>query len=87
MKTGLRMAASNYRLKSPARLVGSVGTLYKLGPIQGFINADLEWVDYNNNRFDFTSHSTDPAEEQNTIDINDEVEKIPGLRGQPEIGN
>ncbi len=67
-----------YRLKSPARLVGSAGTLYKLGPIQGFINADLEWVDYNNNRFDFTSHSTDPAEEQNTIDINDEVEKYLG---------
>jgi hypothetical protein len=58
--------------------VGSAGTLYKLGPIQGFINADLEWVDYNNNRFDFTSHSTDPAEEQNTIDVNDEVEKYLG---------
>ena len=42
-----------YKLKAPARVVGSLGTIYKLGPIQGFINGDVEWVDYNNNRFDF----------------------------------
>ncbi len=67
-----------YKLSTPARLVGSVGTIYKIGPVQGFINGDVEWVDYNNNRFDFTDFSDDPSEGQNTIDVNDEVERLLG---------
>jgi hypothetical protein len=67
-----------YKLNTPARVVGSLGTLYKIGPIQGFLNGDVEWVDYNNNRFDFTSYSDDPAEGQSTIDVNDEVERLLG---------
>jgi hypothetical protein len=67
-----------YKLNTPARVVGSLGTLYKIGPIQGFLNGDVEWVDYNNNRFDFTPYSDDPAEGQSTIDVNDEVERLLG---------
>ncbi|MBK8701721.1 MAG: hypothetical protein IPN29_20045 [Saprospiraceae bacterium] len=67
-----------YRLSTPAKAVGSIGTIYKLGPIQGFINGDVEWIDYNNNRFNFTSFSDDNAEEQNTIDINNEIESFLG---------
>lgn len=67
-----------YRLNTPARLVGSAGTIYRVGKLQGFVNCDIEWVDYNANSFNFSSYSDDPAEEQNSIDVNDEIETYLG---------
>ncbi len=67
-----------YRLNTPAKFIGSVGTIYKIGPVQGFLNGDVEWVDYNTNKFDFTAHSDDPSEQQYTLKVNNEIEKFLG---------
>ncbi len=67
-----------YRLNTPFKAVGSVGTIYNIGPVKGFINGDIEWVDYNTNKFNFTSYSDDNAEKQNTLLINNDIEKYLG---------
>ena len=60
-----------YRLNTPWRMIGSIGSIYNLGNgIQGFINLDIEYLDYANNRFNFTAFSNDPAEARNTIEAN-----------------
>lgn len=60
-----------YRLNTPWRMIGSIGSIYNLGNgIQGFVNMDFEYLDYANNRFNFTSFSNDPAEAINTIETN-----------------
>jgi hypothetical protein len=68
----------NYRLNTPVKLVGSLGSIYKIGPIQGFINGDIEWLDYNTNKFDFTSDSDDPSEQEYTLEVNNDIEKYLG---------
>ena len=67
-----------YKLQTPAKLVGSAGTLINLGKVKGFINADVEWIDYNNNTFDFTAYSDDPAERDYSIEVNNEIEDYLG---------
>lgn len=68
-----------YRLNTPAKLVGSLGSVFKFGTkFSGFVNGDIEWVDYNNNKFNFTSYSNDQSEQQNTILINNEIEQYLG---------
>jgi hypothetical protein len=67
-----------YSLNTPAKLIGSIGTLFDAGKIKGFINGDIEWIDYNNNAFDFTTYSNDPSEKQYTTEINNEIEKYLG---------
>lgn len=67
-----------YKLRTPAKLVGSVGTLINLGKVKGFVNADVEWIDYNNNTFDFTAYSDDPSERDYSIEVNNEIEDFLG---------
>ena len=44
-----------YRFRSPWRLIGSAAVLIKK---QGFISAELEWVDYSANSFNLTANSS-----------------------------
>ncbi|MFM2394046.1 MAG: hypothetical protein RLZZ546_2028 [Bacteroidota bacterium] len=68
-----------YRLNTPAKVVGSIGSVFKIGKkFSGFVNADAEWVDYNNNKFNFASHSDDPSEKLNSLLINNEIEQYLG---------
>lgn len=53
-----------YRLNSPWRMVGSAGTIFNLGKVKGFVNADIEYVDYANAEFDFTRYAEDEASER-----------------------
>jgi hypothetical protein len=67
-----------YQYNTPAKLIGSLGYLYNFGPVKGFINGDVEYVDYNTGRFDFTAYSDDPSERTYTDDINEEIEQYLG---------
>lgn len=67
-----------YKLNTPAKLVGSIGTLLDFGKVKGFINGDVEWIDYNNNAFDFAAYSSDPSEKLYTNEVNAEIEKYLG---------
>jgi hypothetical protein len=67
-----------YKFNTPAKLIGSLGYMYDFGKLKGFINGDVEWVDYNTGKFDFTAYSTDPSERTYTDDINQEIETYLG---------
>lgn len=67
-----------YKLNTPWRAVGSVGTIVSLGKVKGFVNGDVEWVDYSSGRFDFTKFSSDPGEVQYTNDVNNEMSIVLG---------
>jgi len=41
----------SYTLASPWKFVGSIGTLLDLGKVKGFVNADVEYIDYGSSSF------------------------------------
>lgn len=75
-----------YKYTSPWKAIGSIGSVYKFGEIKGFVNADFEYLDYKNNEFDFTSHSTDPAEGTNTQIVNGEIDETLGSSTNIRLG-
>jgi hypothetical protein len=78
-----------YRLNTPWRFVASAGSIYSLGEAMGFLNVDVEWVDYGNNRFDFTAFSNDPLEieftNQTNRDIGNQLDGALNIRVGSEI--
>lgn len=64
-----------YGYVSPWKAVGSIGSIYKIGELKGFVNADIEYLDYKNNEFDFTKHSNDPSEGTNTQEVNGSIDE------------
>ncbi|MBK8623249.1 MAG: hypothetical protein IPN79_16175 [Saprospiraceae bacterium] len=47
-----------YRITNPWRAVGSLGSVYALGDIKGFINADIEFIDYGSAEYNGTALQT-----------------------------
>jgi hypothetical protein len=76
-----------YKLTNPWKAIGSIGSIYKIGNIKGFINADIEFLDYTNNEFDFTSHSNDPGEAIFTQEVNDQIANQLGTATNIRIGS
>lgn len=62
-----------YRLITPWKAIGSVGTVYKIGKIKGFLNADIEFINYGNNEFDFSAFSDDPEEIFFSQEVNEDI--------------
>ncbi len=75
-----------YGYVSPWKAVGSIGSVYKIGVLKGFVNADIEYLDYKNNEFDFTKHSTDPIEGTNTQEVNGEIDESLGSSTNLRLG-
>ncbi len=68
-----------YKINSPWRVIGSIGSIYKItDELVGFVNADVEWLDYANSNVDLTQYSSDPGEAQKTIDLNREITQYLG---------
>lgn len=77
-----------YQINSPWKIVGSVGSIYRItDEIVGFIDADVEWLDYGESSVDFTEYSSDPVEAQKTIDINREITQFLGQALNVRIGS
>ena len=76
----------NYGYTSPWKAVGSIGSIYKIGVLRGFVNADIEYLDYKNNEFDFTKNSNDPIEGTNTQEINGEIDENLGSSTNLRLG-
>jgi len=53
--------------------VGSIGSLLSVGDIKGFINADVEYVDYSSASFDLTADSNQFGDAQAEQALNAEV--------------
>ena len=76
-----------YQLKTPMKIIGSLGTIYRISDkVQGFINGDVEWVDYANNEFDFTEYSDEPSEQQYTQEVNNDIHSYLGQTVSVRIG-
>ncbi len=43
----------DYRITTPWKAIGSVGTILRAGPLRGFINGDIEYLNYKNNSFNY----------------------------------
>lgn len=62
-----------YRITTPWRAIGSVGTTYNLGEVKGFIDLDIEYLDYTDANYNGTAYSSSPAEERYTNQVNGEI--------------
>jgi len=62
-----------WRLSTPFRVIGGIGSIFRMGNLAGFIDADVEWVDYSNNSFNLTANSSDPFDQQLEDDLNRQV--------------
>jgi hypothetical protein len=62
-----------YRITTPWRATGSLGTTVRLNEIRGFINADVEYVDYTNASYNGTAYSSDPSEQIYTNEVNKSI--------------
>jgi len=60
----------NYRLRTPSRITGSIGTLINLEKVKGFFNVDATYVNYGNNKFNLTALADNPSAE---IDYQEEL--------------
>lgn len=65
-----------YQLNTPWRAIGSIGTIYNLGKVKGFINADIEYVDFKNNQFDLTQYSDAAGDREYQNELNRDIEKL-----------
>lgn len=63
-----------YRLRTPYRLTGSLGTLLNLGAIKGFVNFDVQYLNYRKNSFNLTSNSDDPADAAYETEVNGDID-------------
>jgi len=63
----------SYNFASPWKAVGSIGSLLSVGDIKGFINADVEYVDYSSASFDLTADSNQFGDAQAEQALNAEV--------------
>jgi hypothetical protein len=59
-----------YRITTPWRAIGSLGTTLRLGDIRGFINGDIEYVDYTNANYNGTAFLNTPDEQKWTNEVN-----------------
>jgi hypothetical protein len=75
-----------YKLTNPWKAVGSIGSIYRIGQLKGFINADFEFLDYTNNEFDFTAYSDDPSEASYTQEVNGEIDNQLGSATNIRLG-
>lgn len=62
-----------YRITNPWRAIGSIGYIYRLSDIKGFINIDIEHLDYSFASYNGTSNSSDPDEQAYTNAVNRDV--------------
>jgi len=76
-----------YKLTSPWKAVGSIGSIYTIGELKGFVNADIEFLDYTNNEFDFTAYSDDPSEASFTQEVNGEIDNQLGSATNIRLGS
>jgi hypothetical protein len=65
-----------YSLSTPWRAIGSIGTIYNLGKVKGFVNADIEYTDFKNNQFNLTKYSDAAGDREYQNQLNRDIEKL-----------
>ncbi|MCW5923415.1 MAG: hypothetical protein KIS77_13810 [Saprospiraceae bacterium] len=62
----------DYKLRTPWRFIGSTAFVFKK---YGFISADVEWVDYTANRYNFTSNVSNNENKTLERQLNNEIRR------------
>ncbi len=75
-----------YRITTPWRAIGSIGTTYRIGDLVGFVNADAEYLDYTNGNYNGTAYSITAAEQKWTNQVNSEIQKRLGTATNLRLG-
>ena len=75
-----------YKITTPWRAIGSLGTTYRVGEIRGFVNADFEYLDYTNASYNGTAFDSSQEEQQWTNEVNGEVQRRLGTATNVRLG-
>ena len=75
-----------YKISTPWRAIGSAGYIYRIGDIRGFINADIEHLDYTNANYNGTAYSSDAGEIEYTNEVNRTILKKLGTATNVRLG-
>jgi hypothetical protein len=75
-----------YRITTPWRAIGSVGTIYRIGEIVGFVNADFEHLDYSNASYNGTAFDKSADEQRYTNEVNRDVRERLGTATNVRLG-
>jgi long-subunit fatty acid transport protein len=75
-----------YRITTPWRAIGSVGTIYRIGEIVGFVNADFEHLDYTNASYNGTAFDKSADEQRYTNEVNRNVRERLGTATNVRLG-
>jgi len=62
-----------YKFRTPWRYTGSLGAIYKLGDLNGFVDFDVEYADYSTGKFDFTAYSSEEGDALNQQEQNERI--------------
>jgi len=63
----------DYKYSTPWKFIGSVGKIFKVNDISGFVNFDAEYVGYNNLSYNLTKYSNDELDAENERFQNKEI--------------
>ncbi len=75
-----------YKISTPWRAIGSMGTTYRVGDIVGFVNADVEYLDYTNGNYNGTAFSASAEEQKWTNQVNGEIQRRLGTAANLRLG-
>jgi hypothetical protein len=75
-----------YKITTPWKAIGSIGSTFVSGDLVGFVNADIEFVDYTNASYDGTAFSNDPSEVVYTNEVNRDVQRKLGAATNARLG-
>lgn len=80
----------DYRLSTPWKYIGSFGGLFKVGEVRGFVNADVEYLDYGSSSFNLTTNSSSQADAEYELIVNNDIidlyKNVVNVRLGSEIG-
>lgn len=63
-----------YMYRTPWKAIGSVGYIIRMGDIRGFVNGDLEYIDYTSGGFDLTTNSDNFDDAQFERELNTQID-------------
>ena len=78
--------AFEYKITTPWKVTGSLGTTFRVGEIVGFVDGDLEFIDYTNANYNGTAFSSDPSEQEYTNTVNRDIQTKLGTATNLRIG-
>ena len=65
----------DFKLTTPWKFIGSVGKIFKTGDFAGFVNADVEYLNYSSAKYNFRKYSSDEIDLENEKIVNRKIRR------------